>query len=245
MGGRVRLRGFTIVPDALVKAHGLHAALVFGYVYRWPDHRCSHAIATYASAIGVSSATVWRSLKTLVEDGWLQLAEDDPGAESGLPRCYRCTEAVMLELSISTAGGTNREGAIHTDEGGSSERRGGLVTETNVNSSNSSNTIKQRKKKPRLKTPRDLFTTAIIEYFTEITGIRAPTTKGELKTCWWVPATNMGGAVDYDIGEGKQMLRETQAYMKEKSWTILTLKSMVKTYCMLAAKETTGVLDLS
>ena len=55
----------------------------------------------------------------------------------------------------------------------------------------------------------------------------------------------MGGAVDYNIEEGKQMLRETQAYMQEKSWTILTLKSMVKTYCMLAAKGTTGVLDLS
>ena len=245
MGGRVKLRGFTIVPDALVKAHGLHAALVFGYVYRWPDHRCSHAIATYANAIGVSGATVWRSLKTLVEDGWLEFSEDDPGPESGLPRCYRCTEAVMLELSISTASGTNGEGAIHTDEGGSSERRGGLVTETNVNSSNSINTTKGKKKKTRLKTPRDLFTTAITEYFTDITGIKPPSTKGELKVCWWVPATNMGSAVDYDIKEGRMVLQRTQTYVKDKSWTILTPKSMVKTYCMLAADETSGVLDLS
>jgi len=242
MGGRVRLRGFTIVPDALVKQHGLHSALVFGYVYRWADHKCSHAISTYAKALGISSATVWRSLQKLVEEGWLEYADNDKGVESGLPRCYRCTEAVMLELSISTADSTKKEGVSQSDEGGTSERQGGLVTETNINS------IKEsvNKKRTRAKTPRDLFSTAIIEYFTEITGIKAPTTKAELKVCWWVPATNMGNAVDYDIKEGKQIMRDTQAYMKEKGWTVLTLKSMNKTFCMLAAKtDTSGVLDLS
>jgi len=119
-----RVQGFTPVIDALAQELSTLHALVYGVVWRFcqmKDDVCTASTETLAQKVGISRRTVWRYLKDLCEEGYL---EDLTPNRRNAPHVYRDTgKAKILGLV---------EGKVEVEETVAESHSSGVVEEATV-----------------------------------------------------------------------------------------------------------------
>lgn len=111
------VRGWTPLIDALVQKHGVHAAAVFGRMWRYcqlEDGICRASIETIADELHLSRPTVTQHIETLVKNGYL--VDRTPGrrnaphiyADTGKAQILSQFAAVINEQAVEQANQVER-----------------------------------------------------------------------------------------------------------------------------------------
>lgn len=90
------VRGWTPLIDALVQKHGVHAAAVFGRMWRYcqlEDGICRASLETIADELHLSRPTVTQHIETLIKNGYL--VDRTPGRRNA-PHIYADTGKAQI-----------------------------------------------------------------------------------------------------------------------------------------------------
>jgi len=167
-----KLKGFTPCLDTIAERRDLIAAAVYGMVYRFEQGdraACFASQATIAKRLHVGLATVKRRLQALEQDGYITKSQ-----RKGRTNIYKTTRKAGLNIT-----------AVATDELAQNDIPVGQKELTA--SSQRATKIQDKKQNKRMPNGAEGVRTWTAEKFEEITKLKRPPNKEEVRGSWWIP----------------------------------------------------------